>query len=104
MKTKSKKIPRKTLKVLCVTDQKELGLLIKRTMNFHGRSIELLNAETGEEGVKIALKTKPNVVLMDQAMHSLSGIDAARQIKTALPSCKIILLTMYLCDGFPTGL
>ena len=37
---------------------------------------------------------KPDVVLLDVAMPLLNGLDAARQLKRALPDVKIIFLTM----------
>ena len=91
----------KTVKILCVTDQDELRDLVRQ--NF-GSFFDLFEAISGEEGVKTALERKPDVVLMDLGMHHLSGVDAAREIKKALPQTKIIMLTMYLCDSCPTGL
>lgn len=38
---------------------------------------------------------KPDVVLLDIGMPSLNGLDAARQIRTALPETSILILTMH---------
>ena len=92
---------KKAIKILCVTDQDELGDLVRQ--NF-GPFFDLSEADSGEDGVKVALKKEPDIVLMDLGMHHLSGVDAAREIKRALPHTKIIMLTMYLCDSCPTGL
>ncbi|MFC1957976.1 response regulator transcription factor [Chloroflexota bacterium] len=37
----------------------------------------------------------PNIVLMDIKMPGLDGIELTRQIKQKMPSCKVIMLTLY---------
>src|SRR5216683_8324219 len=41
-----------------------------------------------------AVEMKPDVVLMDMDMSSLSGVDAGRELKKLLPNTKVILLAM----------
>ncbi|MCL4790153.1 MAG: response regulator transcription factor [Verrucomicrobia bacterium] len=43
-------------------------------------------------------KLKPDVVLMDIRLPRLSGIECARQIKTALPAVQIVMLTVFEDD------
>lgn len=92
---------KKKIRMLCVTDQRELKQLISRHF---GKYFDLVEANTGEKGISQALIHKPHVVLMDQNLHNLSGVDAARTIKHHLPNSKIIMLTMYQCDSCPTGI
>ena len=91
------------VRILAVTDQDELRGLAREAFGHSAKRFEFLEAKSGEEGVRAALKEKPDVVLMDMSLHSLSGIDAARQIKAQLPRSKVILFTMYLCDDSPAG-
>lgn len=44
----------------------------------------------GEEAVALALKHKPDVVLMDIIMPKMSGIEAAKEISAQNPTIKII--------------
>jgi DNA-binding NarL/FixJ family response regulator len=55
-------------------------------------------ATTGREAVDLALKAKPNVVIMDIAMPILNGLEAARQIRKALPGTEILILSLHLSD------
>jgi DNA-binding NarL/FixJ family response regulator len=41
-----------------------------------------------------AAQLKPDVIVLDIAMPLLNGLDAARQIKKAMPAIKLIFLTM----------
>ncbi len=84
-----------SIKVLLADDHKILreGLisLLKKQ-----RDIELIGeAEDGREAVEMALKLKPDVVIMDIGMPKLNGIEATRQIKAALPDVKVIALSIH---------
>jgi two-component system, NarL family, response regulator LiaR len=50
-------------------------------------------AENGQEGVDLALKEKPDVILMDIGMPVMDGIAATQQIKAAWPESRVIMLT-----------
>ena len=50
-------------------------------------------ATDGRELVEAAKQFQPDVVLSDMSMPLLNGIEATRQIRTALPATKVIMLT-----------
>jgi NarL family two-component system response regulator LiaR len=52
-------------------------------------------AENGRQAVQLALKERPDVVVMDFAMPELNGIEATRQIKAVAPNIAILVLTAY---------
>jgi len=52
-------------------------------------------AGDGREAVQLAIKKRPDVVIMDFAMPFLNGIEATRQIKAVAPSIAILVLTAY---------
>lgn len=65
-------------------------------------------AEDGRSLVRLAQEQEPDVIVLDISMPQLNGLDAARQIKKLLPSCKLIFLTMhndpqYAREAFQTG-
>lgn len=57
-------------------------------------------ARTGREAVEMALRLKPDVILMDIAMPVLNGIEATRQILAADPTAKVLILSAYSDDGY----
>jgi len=52
-------------------------------------------AENGRQAVDLALRTQPDVVVMDVTMPVLNGIDATRRIVTAMPRVRVIGLSMH---------
>ena len=55
-------------------------------------------AENGAEGIEIAKKLKPDLILLDLTLPGMSGTEAAKALKSAMPQVKIILFTMH-ADG-----
>jgi two-component system, NarL family, response regulator LiaR len=55
-------------------------------------------AVNGEEAVRIALAQKPDVILMDLVMPRMNGIQAIREIRTANPQARILVLTSFAED------
>ena len=50
-------------------------------------------ASDGDEAVSVALRVKPDLVLLDARMPRSSGFEAARRLRTELPGVPIVFLT-----------
>ena len=57
-------------------------------------------AADGEEAVRMADKSSPDVIIMDIAMPKMDGIEATKQIKALHPNIAILILTAYDDDQF----
>jgi DNA-binding NarL/FixJ family response regulator len=55
-------------------------------------------AVTGREAVAKAIQDRPNLAILDVAMPEMNGLEAARQIRRAVPTTKILILTVYEVD------
>ena len=52
-------------------------------------------AGDGQEAIDLALKHKPNVVVMDFALPSMNGALATQRIVAALPETAVLILSMH---------
>jgi len=52
-------------------------------------------ATNGQEAIDLALKHRPELIILDLSMPVLNGIDAARELKKIMPRVPIILFTQY---------
>ena len=55
-------------------------------------------APDGTAAVEVALRERPDVVLMDVQMPGLSGIEATRQLVERWPEARVLVLTMVADD------
>jgi DNA-binding NarL/FixJ family response regulator len=85
----------KTITVLLAEDHAIVRQGLSALLNADGNFKMVGEARNGREAVELALKLKPEVILMDIAMPELNGLEATRQILTANPSARIIILSAH---------
>jgi DNA-binding NarL/FixJ family response regulator len=52
-------------------------------------------AATGEEGIALVRRTRPDVVLLDLDLPDLDGIQVAARLRREAPAVRIVVLTGY---------
>jgi DNA-binding NarL/FixJ family response regulator len=80
--------------VLLVDDEPRLRAQLGAVLADDGVVI-LGEAGTGREGVELACRLRPDVVLMDLRMPEMDGIAATRKLSEVLPSTPVIVLSAY---------
>jgi DNA-binding NarL/FixJ family response regulator len=66
-----------------------LRAIIEQHSNWHVSG----EASSGIEAVKLALKTAPDVVVLDLFMPEMNGVEATRAIKKELPNAEVLIFT-----------
>ena len=86
-------------RILAVEDHAENRRILRLLLNSAG--YELIEAATGEEGIAVAEKERPDLILMDIQLPGLDGYEATRRIKAnpALRHIPIIVVTSYALSG-----
>ncbi len=82
-------------KILVVDDHTRLRQLSIEYLQTQLPSVEFLQAPDALTGIKLALTANPSLVIMDIFMPGMDGLEAMRQIKQAVPSLPIIILTFH---------
>ena len=80
---------------MLVDDHTMLRQGLRRSLETEGIPV-VAEASNGEEAVRIALDTKPNVVLMDVSMPQVDGIEATRRLMQADARQRVVILTMHI--------
>ncbi len=91
------------LRILLVDDQALVRLGFRMVLDAESDLTVVGEAANGEEAVRLAAETAPDVILMDVRMPTLDGIEATRRIVTANPHARVIILTTFDLDEYAFG-
>jgi two-component system cell cycle response regulator DivK len=85
--------------VLIVEDDPRNMKLIRDLLQHYGYTT--LEAGNGEEGVKLAIEKRPDLILMDIQMPVMDGVEATRIIKAnaMTKDIPIVAITSYAMKG-----
>ena len=83
------------LSVLLVDDHSLVRLGFRRILEDAADIAVVGEASDGEDAVKLALKLRPKVIVMDCALPKINGIEAMRRILEKLPETRILMLSMH---------
>ena len=88
-----------TKRILVIEDTEDNRQIIRDLLTSAG--YDIVEAVTGEEGVAMAAKHRPDLILMDMQLPVLDGYEATRRIKADpdLKSIPIIVVTSYALSG-----
>jgi two-component system, cell cycle response regulator DivK len=86
-------------RILIVEDQEDNCAILRDLLGAAG--FELIEATTGEEGVALTARERPDLILMDIQLPVMDGYEATRRIKSdaALRPIPIIAVTSYALSG-----
>jgi two-component system, OmpR family, alkaline phosphatase synthesis response regulator PhoP len=81
-------------KILIIDDEKDLLMLLEERLSSVG--YDVLTADNGEDGIRLAEEKKPDMIILDILMPGISGTDVAEALK-ADPRSKNIPIIFLTC-------
>ena len=81
------------LTVLVVDDNADMRRLIRSIVSDLARYI--VECADGSQAIRAYAAHKPDWVLMDIEMPALDGISATREIRSAFPEARVVIVTEY---------
>ena len=84
-----------TIRIMVVDDHGIVREGLKMVLALESDFDVVGEAASGDEAIASAPDLRPDVVLMDVLMAGTDGIDACRQIKSALPDTRVLMLTSH---------
>ena len=96
------------LRILIADDHGIVRSGIKMLIDRHDGMHVVAEADDGVAAVEQTLREQPDVAILDVAMPRMTGLQAAREIKTRRPDTSVLLLSMhdderYVFDALKTG-
>lgn len=86
---------------VCIVDDDKLVSLSLKTILEASEGIEIVGmGENGEDAIQLYETHKPDVLLMDIRMETMTGLDAGAAILKKYPQAKILLLTTFSDDAY----
>ena len=86
------------LRVLLVDDHEVVRDGVKALIDASEGLVVVAEAGTVREAIDQALRTKPDVVVMDVRLADGSGIEATREIRARLEKTQVLMLTSFADD------
>ncbi|CDI50137.1 response regulator transcription factor [Clostridium tetani] len=83
-------------KILLVEDEKSIRGFLK--INLKRSGLEVIEAESGEEGIRKAKIEKPSIALLDVMLPGIDGFQVCKELRQEFPSMGIIMLTARTQD------
>jgi len=83
------------LRILIADDHEVLRRGLLKILEQHADWHVTGEASNGRAAVKLALKTRPNVALLDLFMPEMNGFEATRAIKKELPNTEVLIFTVH---------
>lgn len=78
-------------KILVIDDEKATLKMFRLFLDVYG--FDIYTAESGEEGLDVFDREKPDIVLTDIKMPGMDGIEVLQQIKKRSPATEVIVIT-----------
>ncbi|HEX8035683.1 MAG TPA: response regulator transcription factor [Ktedonobacterales bacterium] len=88
------------IRVLLAEDQAMVRGALVALLNREQDITVVAEVARGDEVLQAALEATPDVTLLDIEMPGASGIEAAAELHTRLPACKVIILTTFGRPGY----
>ena len=88
------------IRVLIAEDQAMIRGALAALLSTEADIEVVAQVERGDRVVEEALRAKPDVALLDIEMPGQDGITAAAELRAKLPSCKVLILTVFGRPGY----
>ena len=91
-------MPESRLRILLVDDHEVVRNGVKALINANEDLTVVGEAGSVQEAIDQAIRTKPDVVVMDVRLADGSGIEATREIRARLEKTQVLMLTSFADD------
>jgi CheY-like chemotaxis protein/predicted regulator of Ras-like GTPase activity (Roadblock/LC7/MglB family) len=89
-------------RILIVDDETKVAFFLRESLETLGHNFEVLSASSPEEALRQVSLKKFDLLVTDQRMPGMNGLDLIRQVQESHPETQFILITAYGTDNVLT--
>lgn len=78
-------------RVLVVDDDPDLRFLLRVALDRRGESVVIAEASNGREAIDAARAHQPDVIILDEMMPVMTGMEALPELRSAAPNSRIVV-------------
>lgn len=84
--------------LLLVDDDRFVRHLLRDAIQESGLEVRLLEAADGREGLEVAAREKPSLMLLDLFMPRCSGLEVLSLVKQSSPDTRVLIISSMDAD------
>lgn len=89
-----------TIRVLLADDQALVRGALAALLDLENDLVVVAEVGDGHDVVEAAVRTAPDVALVDVQMPQVDGIEATSRLRAAVPSCRVLVVTTFGRPGY----
>lgn len=85
-------------RVLIIDDERSIGESLG--MFLEEKGFEVFTSESGEEGLALVQREKPDIVVLDLWLPGMHGLEVLKQVKMLDKDTEVIVITAHHDEGY----
>jgi len=82
-------------RILIIDDSSQVRNVMRRLFESEPGWLVCGEANNGKEGIEMAERVHPNLIILDLSMPVMNGLEAARNLHHAMPAVPLIMFTSF---------